>query len=123
MRTGNKFTAIIIGKRVYGKIFVKSSSAIYLCQDEVSGFSCDDKLGYRYSWILNLDEDHLKQSVSDFKILDENHFELNDLIENGNDLGKVIFSSEYVVIYENELGEASMPYTQQQLYKLGWRKK
>jgi len=46
---GTPFTAYIEGVPVTGKI-QKYSKKIYLCQNIKNGVSCEDKLGYKYSW-------------------------------------------------------------------------
>jgi hypothetical protein len=70
---GKEFTAIITGIECSGKIqseYNKISSEIeyFLCQNEIDGFSCEDKLGYLYSyWIPESFEDGLYE-VNKFEI-------------------------------------------------------
>ena len=46
---GKKFKANIHNIPVEGRIQVEKGS-IYLCQDVSNGSSCEDKLGFKYSW-------------------------------------------------------------------------
>lgn len=103
MKTGDLFRAIIAEKRTRGKIFVISDSEVYLCQNKTNGFSCEHKLGYKYSWLFKPKNSHFDQSVEEFVIITNNNFDMYDLIENNNDSGKVIFVTDDIVIYENEL--------------------
>ena len=48
---GKKFKANINDLPAEGRIQVEEGS-IYLCQDASSGFSCEDKLGFKYSWCI-----------------------------------------------------------------------
>lgn len=48
---GKKFKANINDLPAEGRIQVEEGS-IYLCQDARSGSSCEDKLGFKYSWCI-----------------------------------------------------------------------
>lgn len=49
VNVGDIFTATISDIPVEGKIQIENN-IVYLCQDRRSGDSCDNKLGYKYSW-------------------------------------------------------------------------
>jgi hypothetical protein len=48
---GFKYEGFIDGKEVKGKIVVEDSYC-FLAQDLLNGTSCNNKLGYKYSWII-----------------------------------------------------------------------
>lgn len=50
-RHGQWFKATIAGVNCVGKVAIEGKN-IYLCQDSKDGFDVDDKLGFRYSWII-----------------------------------------------------------------------
>jgi hypothetical protein len=47
---GKKFTGSIEGKEITDGRIQYENKSYYLCQNKVSGSSCDDKLGYSKSW-------------------------------------------------------------------------
>lgn len=49
-KTGDFFSAEIKGQRAVGQIYVQGSS-VYYCQDVMEGSRCDNRLGFKYSWI------------------------------------------------------------------------
>lgn len=69
---GVKFTAEIEGTYVSGKIRVEDG-CVYLCQNEMSGDSCKDKLGYKGSWCVcsGSVKDLSAHDVSNFSIIKE----------------------------------------------------
>jgi len=69
---GVKFTAEIEGTYVSGKIRVEDC-CVYLCQNEMSGANCSDKLGYESSWsVMRGSAIDLKDHcVSNFNIIEE----------------------------------------------------
>jgi len=77
--TGLSFKAKINGISVFGKINEQEKNKIFLCQDQLSGSSANDKLGYKYSWVVdNIDQSSLHNAgILDFEIIgDENNLEL-----------------------------------------------
>lgn len=48
---GTKFKAKIEGVECEGRI-QKEDGTIYLCQNEKDGCTCDDELGFNYSWSI-----------------------------------------------------------------------
>jgi hypothetical protein len=48
---GFKYEGFIAGKEVKGKVVVENGYC-YLAQNLLQGDSCDNKLGYKYSWIV-----------------------------------------------------------------------
>lgn len=69
---GVKFTAVIEGTYVSGKIRVEDC-CVYLCQNEKSGACCNDKLGYKSSWSVMYGSviDLKDNGVSNFSIIEE----------------------------------------------------
>ena len=67
------FSAKINGVFCEGKVSVEGGKA-YLCQNEISGANCINKLGYKYSWSLqsNFSNDTHLDSVLMFKLLLDN---------------------------------------------------
>lgn len=51
-KSGESFTANIDGRIVSGKIQIHNNK-LYLCQNEKSGASTSDRLGFKYSWIAS----------------------------------------------------------------------
>lgn len=73
---GERFRAKIGGVICEGRISV-CGRHLYLCQNFKNGFSAPDKLGFAYSWLINVGdsqsiEDAIEYSllVSDFELLD-----------------------------------------------------
>lgn len=80
---GSKFTAVIEGIKVSGRI--QKEDEIYLCQNKKDGADCDNKLGYRYSWRIGdgtaeeLEEDGI--DVKDFEITLDPDFKYEEPLE------------------------------------------
>ena len=50
-RAGQRFRAKINGILCEGKVQIQNGN-IYLCQDVIDGSGCDNKLGFKYSWVI-----------------------------------------------------------------------
>lgn len=55
-KTGDKFTAEIMGEKVEGKVYIVEDFGIFLCQNSFSGMHSPDLLGYNGSWVITEDE-------------------------------------------------------------------
>lgn len=65
---GKRFTAKIENVSVEGKISIENNH-VYLCQNNFNGWDCEDKLGYKYSWMLkNFDSPEIND-VTELKII------------------------------------------------------
>lgn len=134
---GRLFSAKINGDKVTGRIRVEDGS-VYLCQNKRDGSSCDDKLGYKYSWIVDdgSEEKLSNNNVSCFKLIpltakeieQYKDWQVGDVLElldehekDFDERHEVIFRSGELVVLKNKDGEASENYTCDQLYKYGYR--
>lgn len=127
---GRRFRAKIDGTPCEGKIRVEDGCA-YLCQNEENGTDCDDKLGYKYSWVVRdgSHEELVSRDVTDFTILPTTAAEIEaykdwqvgDKIIMGDYLREVIFRCGEVVICKYDDEGATNPYTCDELYNEGWR--
>jgi len=53
LKTGDRVTCKIGDVEIKdAKVYVKNPGRIFICQNMHNGFSCDDKLGYKYSWVV-----------------------------------------------------------------------
>lgn len=68
VKSGTWFTAIIYGTKVTGKI-QKEDGDVYLCQNERDGADCDNRLGFKFSWILCKHSTLEDVQVNNFKLL------------------------------------------------------
>ena len=144
------FKASIYEAKVEGKLQVENGN-VYLCQNEIEGSDCEDKLGFQYSWqIPNGSKEAIEaNSVIDFEIIPRDpetykDWQVGDIIgcedENGDidimadHLCRVIFrsgelrvifrSGELVAIAENysaEEADINGCYTCSQLFRECWR--
>lgn len=74
-KKGKLFYATINGKSIIGKIQVEDG-CIYLCQNKKKGTECQNKFGYKYSWIVLSTsspalDDFKDFLVEDFKLIDK----------------------------------------------------
>lgn len=127
---GKKFKASIQDISVEGRIQVEEGS-IYLCQDVMDGSSCEDKLGFKYSWGI---EDGsamalIKNNVSNLSIMpltkeeaeSFKDWQVGDKLVSGSNIWEVIFRSGELVVCKKENGNATFNYTCDELYRLGCR--
>lgn len=134
---GRFFSAKIQGDKVIGRIRVECGR-VFLCQNKKDGASCEERLGYKYSWVVGdgSEEKLAGNNVSCFKLTPltaeeiekykdwqvGNILELLDEHEKAFDeRHEVIFRSGELVVLKNKDGEASENYTCDQLYKYGYR--
>ena len=118
---GKKFKANIHNIPVEGRIQVEKGS-IYLCQDVSNGSSCEDKLGFKYSWhigdgsevaLTKNDVSNLcirpstKEEAESFK-----DWQVGDKLVSGSNIWEGIFRAG-----EN----ATFNHTCDELYRLGFR--
>lgn len=126
---GQRFTAIIDGKSVEGKIQIEDGN-IFLCQDKSDGFSPNnnDTLGYKCSWRVNdgSDRELIANQVRDL-VLSNNaneykDWQVGDKVKIGDYFAKVIFRSGELVVLKNlEDGMATANFTCDELYEDGAR--
>ena len=66
---GRFFSAKIQDDKVTGRIRVEDGR-VFLCQDKKDGACCEDRLGYKYSWVVGdgSEEKLASNSVSCFKL-------------------------------------------------------
>lgn len=127
---GKKFKANIQGFPVKGRIQVEEGS-IYLCQDVSNGSSCEDKLGFKYSWhigdgsemtLTKNDVSNLcirpstKEEAESFK-----DWQVGDKLVSGSNIWEVIFRAGELVVCKLEEDKATSNYTCDELYRLGFR--
>lgn len=127
---GKKFKANIHNIPVEGRIQVEKGS-IYLCQDVSNGSSCEDKLGFKYSWhigdgsevaLIKNDVSNLcirpstKEEAESFK-----DWQVGDKLVYGSNTWEVIFRSGELVVCKKENGSATFNYICDELYRLGFR--
>lgn len=126
------FTATIEEAKVSGKIRVEDGK-VFLCQNGKNGSSCNDKLGYKFSWFVR-DGSEISlenNSVTNFKLhftksQAENYkdWRVGDILTHSEDELIVIFrSGELVVCKYSDGGQATSNYTCDELYNNGWRLK
>ncbi len=65
LKDGMSFTAEIDGTKCSGKISIQGNENIYLCQNEQDGSECDDKKGYKYSWLICYGDDEFESGNFD----------------------------------------------------------
>lgn len=88
----DKVTCKIEGVEIKdAKISINESGSPFICQNIKNGSDAKDKLGYRYSWILN--SDFTDMSVTDLKLAEKTW----DNLEEGDVLVSK-FSQELIVI-------------------------
>ena len=111
---GKKFKANIHNIPVEGRIQVEKGS-IYLCQDVSNGSSCEDKLGFKYSWHIGDGSEVAltKNDVSNLCIRPSTKEEAESFkVVSGSNIWEVIFRAG-----EN----ATFNHTCDELYRLGFR--
>lgn len=74
VKAGDKFIATIGGVKDVNGVIQIENEVVYLCQDLCEGEDCEDKLGYKYSWVIcnirYFSEDSLSdEDVKDFQLL------------------------------------------------------
>ena len=130
---GAKFSAIICNSYCEGTI-QKEDGNIYLCQNVCPGASCDNKLGYNYSYVLldpMINEEGTTgfRNITNFKLLSEpweietSKWELNSILVNticNQKNKKIFFISDYIVIMGKD-DYCHPPQTKLEAYKAGWR--
>jgi hypothetical protein len=124
---GRRFRAKIAGVKVGGKISVDGED-VFLCQDEMDGYPCEDRLGYRYSWaVVSGSEKDLKENdVKEFYLVGETpseykDWQVGDKVAKENILCEVIFRSGELVVLRTQYDKASENYTCDELFEEGWR--
>lgn len=128
---GERFSAYIWGSYCEGKIQMQDGN-IYLCQNVRSGESCNNKLGYKYSYALVnpiINEGDTTINVTNFNLLSEpweietSKWELNSILVNticNQKNKKIFFISDYIVIMGKD-DFCLSPQTKLEAYKAGWR--
>lgn len=86
--------AVIKNETVEGKISINQSNDLYICQNSYNGDAADDKLGYKYSWIID-------PSVT-------------SIIINGKE---IITMLDYQTIYQNSLVKIGNEYTSELIFE------
>lgn len=125
---GLNFKANIEGKPCEGKIQVEGNM-VYLCQNNMVGSGCDDKMGFRHSWsiIHGTEEDMEENYVEDFEIVPRDpetykDWQVGDMIYREDPtscIGMVIFrSGDFVAV---ELNGSCRCYTCAELFGEGYR--
>ena len=125
---GLEFEANIDGTICKGNIQVENKR-VYLCQDEKNGSICQNKLGYKYSWIIynNNPVDAFEfWDVSDFKLIESKDDQFKDWqvgakLSMEGDTHEIIFRSGELIICKNHDNIASSNYTCQEAYENGFR--
>lgn len=127
---GKKFKASIHNIPVEGRIQVEEGS-IYLCQDARSGSSCEDKLGFKYSWCIGDGSEValIKNGVSNLYIRPSTKeeaesfkdWQVGDKLVYESNTWEVIFRSGELVVCKKENGNATYNFTCDELYTLGFR--
>jgi len=75
---GQPFRCKIDGTQCEGRITVEDES-VFLCQDEMDGYDCEDKQGFLYSWHITesqkdiLDNKSNHKAVTEFVLLDSHN--------------------------------------------------
>lgn len=54
VKVGDKFIATIDGEKNIKGVIQIQNGCIYLCQNDIAGAGCNDKLGYRCSWYASI---------------------------------------------------------------------
>jgi len=80
---GQPFVAIIEGTTCEGKVAIEDKiyGKIYLCQNFKDGYSCKDKLGYKFSWVVSDSKSTFEDQVSDLKLLSMAKFKPGDIVK------------------------------------------
>lgn len=127
---GRRFEATINGVKCGGKIRVENGY-VYLCQNQIDGYDCKDKYGYKYSYrVEDGSEQGLKKECVDTfhlmpmtasEIAEYKDFQVGNKISKGGCTWNVIFRSGKLLVCENEDGNATYNYTCDELYNSGWR--
>lgn len=127
---GKKFKANINYLPAEGRIQVEEGS-IYLCQDARNGSSCEDKLGFEYSWCIGDGSEMtlIKNGVSNLCIRPSTKeeaesfkdWQVGDKLVYESNTWEVIFRSGELVVCKIENGNATRNFTCDELYTLGFR--
>ena len=70
---GKYFTAKITDRKCKGRVRVEGGE-VYLCQDEVDGYDCQNKYGYKYSYVIE------KGTEDDLELADITNLKLWDYL-------------------------------------------
>lgn len=125
---GLEFEANIDGTICKGKVQVEKNK-VYLCQDVKDGSPCEDRLGYKYSWVTyekSIPDSFDEWYVSNFKLIESKDDPFKDwqvgakLSREGN-THEIIFRSGELIICKNHNNIASSNYTCQEVYEKGFR--
>ena len=84
LKKGMRVTCRIGSTEIKDARIQEEQGSFYICQDKECGFSCKDKLGYRYSWVFDKDSAWL------FKIKESNVTDIEDAQE-----GDIIIKDGY----------------------------
>ena len=127
---GRKFSAKINETYVEGLIRVEDGEA-YLCQNQRNGYSCNDKLGFKYSWsvrdgsIGSLNDtgvtDLRLHPVTTEEIEDYKDWQIGDKITDNIETLEVIFRGGELVVCKYSDDRASCNYTCNELHRCGYR--
>lgn len=127
---GKKFKANINSLPAEGRIQVEEGS-IYLCQNTRNGSSCEDKLGFEYSWCIGDGSEValIRKGVSNLCIRPSTKeeaesfkdWQVGDKLVYESDTWEVIFRSGELVVCKIENGNATRNFTCDELYTLGFR--
>lgn len=85
LKQGARFRCKIEGTPIEGKIQFDHDSW-YLCQNKIPGSPCNDKLGYKYSWLIDngTPEDLKRYDVTDLELLPDNDEPVIKMAESWN---------------------------------------
>lgn len=127
---GKRFACKIYGTEVTGIITVEDGK-VYLCQNVRDGIGCLDKKGYSCSWAV---EDGSARELSSHGVIDfrlypltrsevdsYKDWQVRERLTEGSIILTVIFRSGELVVCKNEDGNASGPFTCDELYNSGFR--
>ena len=132
---GREYEAIIgeeVLTNVKGKISVNQRGNVYLCQNERAGSEAQDKLGFKYSWIVQLKGDNVfdEKKLKSITILDppssidpQWDWKDGEEVACGSHLQKIfILINGSVIHIVNDKGVVVNSGTPEGVYSLGYRK-
>ena len=120
LRKGMSVTCKIDGTAIKDAKIQEENGLFYICQNEIDGENCEDKLGYKYSWLIfkGSDNDIEWFGVTDLKPLKslENLCE-GDIITDGHGERMVlgVYGKVYFMSKKNNFDYADENFTAKEL--------
>lgn len=100
---GKRFEGTILEKEIKDAKIQVEDGTVYICQNFKDGFECQDKLGYKYSWLISRTVEKYEEDNNDcenIKIIEEDNG--NQLFESNLLTFEYNLEKDYIDIIKND---------------------